>query len=251
MNRNIACALGAVFLVAIAGPAKTDGLHIFDATLAETKGPTPDISTTQMRRILAESSAIVLDSRPRAEFDAGHIPGAHVIEGPAEKRIASIERLLNGNKNAPLVLYCNGPYCQASRRLADELVASGFNNVKRYQLGMPVWRALGGPTVIELAGIKRIFDVDRTAVFIDARPAVEFARGSLRGARSLPIADLGPGKLKKLPLPLDDFNRRIILFGRDGTQARKLADLLSKRPWHNVAYYPGTFETLAAALSAK
>ncbi|HEU5017822.1 MAG TPA: rhodanese-like domain-containing protein [Pseudolabrys sp.] len=251
MIRNIACALGAAFMLAVAGPAKTDSLHILDATLVETTSPAPDISTRTMRRIVADGSAIVLDSRPRAEFDAGHIPGARVTEGSGKQRLAAIEHLLNGNKNAPLVLYCNGPYCQASRRLAGELVHSGFSNVKRYQLGIPVWRALGGPTVIELAGIKRIFSADRTAVFIDARPPAEFARGSLRNARSLPVDDLASGKLKKLPLPLDDFNRRVVLFGRDGTQARKLADLLSKRPWHNVAYYPGTFESLAAALGKK
>jgi rhodanese-related sulfurtransferase len=251
MIRNITCALGAAFILAVASPAKTDGLHILDSTLAETKSPVPDISTAQMRRILADGSAIVIDSRPRAEFDAGHIPGAHVIEESGKQRIVAIERLLNGNTNAPLVLYCNGPYCRASRRLADELVAAGFSNVKRYQLGMPIWRALGGPTVVELAGITRIFDVDRTAVFIDARPAAEFAKGSIRTSRNLPVDDLASGKLKKLPLPLDDFNRRIVLFGRDGAQARKLADLLSKRPWHNVAYYPGAFETLAAALGEK
>src|SRR5690348_10665299 len=141
MIRNIACALSAALMLAAAGPATADGTHILDATLAE-KSPTPDISTAQMRRILADGSAVVLDSRPRAEFDAGHIPGAHVVNGSGEQRMAAIERLLNGNKSAPLVLYCNGPYCKASRRLAKELVNSGFNNVKRYQLGMPVWRAL-------------------------------------------------------------------------------------------------------------
>jgi len=244
MIRNIACALSAAFMLAVAGPAGADSIHILDATLGE-KSPTPDISTTQMRHILADGSGVVLDSRPRAEFNAGHLPGAQVVEGAGEQRTTAIGRL---NKSAPLVLYCNGPYCKASRRLAGELIASGFKNVKRYQLGIPVWRALGGPTVIELAGIKRIFDADRTAVYIDARPAAEFVKGSLRGARSLPIDDLTSGKLKKLPLPLDDFNRRIVLFGRDGTQARKPADLLSKRPWHNVAYYPGSFESLTAAL---
>lgn len=52
-------------------------------------------------------------------------------------------------------------------------------------------------------------------------------------------------------MPLDDFDTRIVLFGRDARQAKALADVLSKRPWHNVAYYPGTFEELLAALSAK
>jgi rhodanese-related sulfurtransferase len=248
MNRTIACALGAAFLLAVAGPAKSDGLHILDATLGESKSPAPDISTAEMRRIVAEGSAIVIDTRPHVQFDAGHIPQAHVVGGSHEQRMAAVERLLNGNKNGPLVLYCNGPYCKASKRFADELIGSGFNNVKRYQLGMPVWRALGGPTVVELAGIKRIFDADRTAVYIDARPAAEFAKGSLRDARSLPVDELASGKLKKLPLPLDDFNRRVVLFGRDGAQARKLADILSKRPWHNVAYYSGRYEELAAAL---
>jgi hypothetical protein len=39
-----------------------------------------------------------------------------------------------------------------------------------------------------------------------------------------------------------------VLFGRDFTQARILADALSTRPWHNVTYFPGTFETLRTAI---
>lgn len=39
--------------------------------------------------------------------------------------------------------------------------------------------------------------------------------------------------------------------GRDGAQARKLAEAMSTRPWHNVAYFPGTFAALAAALEGK
>jgi hypothetical protein len=59
---------------------------------------------------------------------------------------------------------------------------------------------------------------------------------------------LAGGGLKKAPLPEDDFNRRIILFGKDAAEARQLADAMRERPWHNVAYYPGTFESLAAAI---
>jgi rhodanese-related sulfurtransferase len=120
-----------------------------------------EVSTEELRRILADGTAIVIDARPRAEFDAGHIPGARVVDEPSDDQIAAVERLTKGNKGAALVVYCNGPYCQASRRLADRLVAAGFTNVRRYQLGMPVWRALGGPTVIELNGIVRIFKADR------------------------------------------------------------------------------------------
>jgi rhodanese-related sulfurtransferase len=138
------------------------------------------------------------------------------------------------------------------------LVAAGFTNVRRYQLGMPVWRALGGPTEIELDGILRIFQADKTAVFIDARPAEDFAKGSLPGSRNLTVESLDAtlrqmmsGKLTNPPLPLDDFNRRIVLFGRDGTQVIGLANAMSKRPWYNVAYFPGSYQALAAGLQQR
>ena len=160
-----------------------------------------------------------------------------------------LEQLVGGDKSKALVLYCNTPYCQASRRMSVQLLDAGFTNVRRYQLGMPIWRALGGPTEVELEGVVRIFKYDQTAVFLDARSAAEFAKGSLPGAYNLPLE--AAADVKGSPMPLDDFNTRIVLFGRDATQARALADALSKRPWHNVAYFPGSFEKISAALIAK
>ena len=242
----------AVATVALAASnASAEVASIYQATLAEPNQNTREVSTDEVRRILADGSAIVLDTRTRAEFDAGHIPGARSLDAPPSAQVAAVERLVNGNKSSALVLYCNGPYCQASRRLAEQLVAAGFNDVRRYQLGIPIWRALGGPTEIELDGIMRVFKADQTAVFLDARSSDEFAKGSLPGAHNVPADDLAAGKLKKIPLPEDDFNRRIVLFGRDATQAHKLSEVLSKRPWHNVAYFPGSFEALAGAVRAK
>lgn len=129
---------------------------------------TREVSTDQIRRFLADGSAVVIDARTRSEYVAGHIPGALNFDVTPEQVPAALERLLNGDKGRVLVLYCNGPYCQASRRLGEHLVAAGFTRVRRYQLGMPIWRALGGPTEIELEGIVRIYQHDRTAVFIDA-----------------------------------------------------------------------------------
>ena len=209
------------------------------------------MSTQQLRHILQDHSAIIIDSRTHAEFDAGHIEGAHVLDVAASEQIAAINKLVGGDKSKAIVLYCNGPFCRASKRLGDMLADAGFTNVRRYQLGMPVWRALGGPTVVELNGVTRIYKVDLTAVFIDARSADDFHKGSIAGAVNMPVDDVASGKLKKLPMPLDDFNRRVILFGTDMSQARKLALILSKRPWHNVAYYDGSFDTLKTSLKDK
>ncbi len=96
-----------------------------------------------------------------------------------------------------------------------------------------------------------VYSADKTSVFLDVRSFGEFADKSLLRAVSVPLDDVVSGKLAKIPLPEDDFNRRIILFGRDPAQARRFADLLSKRPWHNVSYYAGSTDELLKTLGTK
>lgn len=231
--------------------AVAEGGSIYQATLAETNQRTQEVNTEQVRSILTGGGATIVDTRPRAEYVAGHIPGAALLDGPPSAHVSAVERLVNGDKTKALVLYCNGPFCQASRRLSDRLVDAGFTNVRRYQLGLPIWRALGGPTEVELEGVVRIFGIDQTVVYFDARSAEEFSKGSIPGAHNVPVDQLASDALARAPLPKDDFNTRIVLFGRDSVQARELATALSKLPWHNIAYFPGSFEVLAAAIKSK
>jgi rhodanese-related sulfurtransferase len=252
MRSAICIAVSVVFAqAAVFAPAQAEPLSIYQATLAEPGQKTQEITTEDMRTILAQKSAVVIDTRTHAEFDAGHIPDAQVLGVPPTEALLAVARLVDGNKNKAIVLYCNGPFCQASRRLGDQLAAGGFTNVRRYQLGMPIWRALGGPVVIEIGGIGRIIDADHTAIFLDGRAATDFARGSVRGAHNVPADELAAGTLKKLPLPEDDFNRRVILFAQDSAQARKMADALSTRPWHNVAYFSGPADQVIALSTRK
>src|ERR1700756_4331730 len=145
---------------------------IFTATLAETNAKTPEVSTQDLREILAARSATVLDARPRAEYAVSHIPGAlNVSAKPGVPMssyvsdVAEIGRLVHDRKDAPLILYCNGPFCGKSKKLSEGLVAREYATVRRYQLGIPVWRALGGVTQIEPDAIGRVVRDDRTAVF--------------------------------------------------------------------------------------
>jgi rhodanese-related sulfurtransferase len=243
--------LSALVLAAPGGAAAGETISIYRSTLAESGAKTAEINTDDMRKILAQGSAVVIDTRSRLEFDAGHIPGARSLDVPSSGQVAEVERTVGGDRSKALVLYCNGPFCRASRRLADSLHAAGFTNVRRYQLGLPIWRALGGPTAVELGGIQRVFKRDQTAVFIDARPTEEFDLGSLPGARNAPVDKVVSGELKKIDLPEDDFNRRIILFGHDGSQAARLARFMSKRPWHNVSYYNGSFDLLMKSVAGR
>jgi rhodanese-related sulfurtransferase len=220
--------------------------RLLGATIGETGQKTPEVSTEYVRKIVSDGSSLLIDTRPRAEFVNGHIPTAHNPNGSPSDVAREVEALAGGNKNKELVLYCNGPFCQASRRMADQLLEAGFTNVRRYQLGMPVWRALGGPTQLELDGAVRIHKNDQTAIFLDGRSADDFAKGSLSRAQNLTAAQALTVQGK--PMPLDDFNNRIVAFGRDASEAKALADALSKRPWHNVAFVAANFSDLSTAI---
>jgi rhodanese-related sulfurtransferase len=155
------------------------------------------------------------------------------------------------------VLYCNGPFCGKSKRLADELLAAGYTEVRRYQLGIPVWRALGGVTVIEPDGLRHAVAEDRTAVLIDVRELDAFRAGSLPNAKNIPRSlvlegkDVGEVKRAKDDgrLPMEDHNTRVIVFGSDPGMARSVAEALAREAFHNVAYFAGTFAEAQAAAS--
>ena len=128
--------------------------------------------------------------------------------------------------------------------------------MRRYQLGIPVWRALVGLTEIELEAVQHVLRSDRTAVFLDARSEEEFREATLPGARNIPQSAVQPGKdvgeVRKAKddgrLPMEDHNTRIVVFGRDGAQARALAEAIAREAFHNVAYFPGTFDALRSAV---
>jgi len=236
---------------------------ISTATLAEPGAKTPEVSTQELRDILASHAATVLDSRPRAEYAVSHIPGAlNVSAKPGVpissyvSDVAEIGRLVQNRKDTPLVLYCNGPFCGKSKRLAEELVTANYTSVRRYQLGIPVWRALGGVTVIEPDALGRVFRDDHTAVFIDVRSPEEFAKGSVQGAKSIPrplvLQGKDVGELKKAKddgrLPMTDHNTRIIVFADSPEDARFVADQIAREAFHNVSYFPAPVRDLQASI---
>ena len=205
----------------------------------------------------------MLDARPFLEYTVSHIPGAHnVAAKPGVSKsmyvsdVAEIGRLVNGEKTTPLVLYCNGPFCGKSKRLAEELLAAGYTNIRRYQLGIPVWRALGGVCEIELDGLRRVLAQDRTAVVLDVRSAEEFRKETLPGARNIPRSlvlegkDVGEVKNAKDDgrLPMDDHNTRVIVVADNPGDARFVAEAVAREAFHNVSYFGGTLNEARSAI---
>jgi len=218
-----------------------------------------------LQQILKDQSAVVLDTRPYGEWSVSHIPGAlNVAQKPGvpmalyTSDVAEIGRLIGGDKSQPLVLYCNGPFCGKSKRVAKELLEAEYTNVSRYQLGAPGWRTLVGVMEIEPDGIRYVLANDRTAVWIDSRDAAEYQEGSIPSARNLPHSGVLPGKdvgevfaaKNDGRLPMEDHNTRIIVFGEDSKQAREVAEALAREAFHNVTYFAGSYEAFAALIEA-
>src|SRR5215510_16458437 len=114
----------AVATLVVGSPAPAQS--ILQATIGEQNQKTAEVSTAEVRRILADGSAILLDTRKRAEYVAGHIAGAKNVApapgAPAAEYITEVEKLVGGDKGKALVLYCNGPNCQASKQLSEQLL---------------------------------------------------------------------------------------------------------------------------------
>jgi rhodanese-related sulfurtransferase len=215
---------------------------VFQTTLEEPDQLTPEITTEQLLAILAARSEPVFDVRTAKEYAIAHIPGTINIY---EKEVARIAELYP-KKDTAMVLYCNGPSCGKSKRTSEQLVALGYTNVRRYQLGLPVWRALSQTVQTDMAGLAYVYAGDKTSVFVDARSRAEFATATIPGAVSVQAGEATAAN-DDGRLPFQDKGTRIVVFANSPEQARVVAAEVAKKAYWNSSYFGGTFMDLVAA----
>jgi len=229
---------------------KTSSCLIQGGTLGETDQSTREISTEELEGLMNQRGAVLIDARPYEEYAMSHIPGAvNLSPKPGlpmseyTSDVAELGKLLGVKRSSLLVVYCNGPYCGKSKRFAADLLKAGYTNVIRYQLGIPVWRALGHPAQARPEGIWTALDKDRTAVFIDARDPAAFAAGTFPGARNVRADEVTRAK-DDGRLPMLDHNTRIFVVGSDAHEASVAAEAIAHNAFQNVSYYAGPIATL-------
>jgi len=81
----------------------------------------------------------VLDVRPSAEHEAGHLPGARSV--PITELAEHMRSL---PKDREIVAYCRGPYCVYAIEAVKQLQEAGFV-AHRLDVGVPRWRERGLP----------------------------------------------------------------------------------------------------------
>jgi rhodanese-related sulfurtransferase len=215
---------------------------VFQTTLEEPGQLTPEITTEELLSILATKSMPVFDVRTAREYAIAHIPGTINVFELEVERIAT----LYPDRSQPMVLYCNGPSCGKSKRTSEQLVALGYTNVRRYQLGMPVWRALSQTVQTDLPGADYIYRGDRTAVWVDARTPAEHAVETVTGAVNIQKGEATAAN-DDGRLPFTDKGTRVVVFGNTVDQARVVAAEIAKKAYWNSSYFGGTFNDLLVA----
>jgi rhodanese-related sulfurtransferase len=112
--------------------------RLADAYLGEREVPDA-VAHEELSRRLHEEGTVVIDVRPRLEYEAGHIRRAWCI--PLTELDEALWTL---PKNVEVVAYCRGPYCVYADEAVRRLRAAGYR-ARRLQDGYPEWRRHGLP----------------------------------------------------------------------------------------------------------
>jgi rhodanese-related sulfurtransferase/DNA-binding transcriptional ArsR family regulator len=97
------------------------------------------VSRDELAAKVASGEAIVLDVRPREEYEAGHVAGARSIP------LAELEaRLAELPADQEIIAYCRGPYCVFAPSAVELLRRQGYH-ARRLVDGFPGWRLAGLP----------------------------------------------------------------------------------------------------------
>jgi rhodanese-related sulfurtransferase len=222
-------------------PAPKAKQSVFQSTLDTHPQPTPELSTEEFKAFLAGKSGVVLDARPKLEFELAHIPGSISIEDTGLLRI--VQTL--PTPTTAIVIYSDGPFSDRAKLRAEELLSMGYTNVSRYQLGFAVWRALGNTAETSLDGFRRIF-YGNTAVFVDARSRAEYSAGTIPAAETVRAGEVSSAR-KDHRLQYHDHATRIVVFGNSVLEARTVAEEIARNAYPNSSFFNGTYQDLKRA----
>lgn len=99
------------------------------------------VTMRQVKRLLNEGRALLIDARNADEYKKGYIKGA--VNIPFMEIENYFEELLKIPQDTLIVVYCNNPECPLGHRLMEFMLQVGFISVYIYEEGWDEWKAAG------------------------------------------------------------------------------------------------------------
>lgn len=99
-------------------------------------------NSIDMKKIVEDNSALIIDARLEEIFIKGHIPGARSIP------LSQFDELIGNFYEAvsmeqKIIIYCSGRECTDSHTLAQKLSEAGYENIKVFAGGFIEWEQEG------------------------------------------------------------------------------------------------------------
>jgi rhodanese-related sulfurtransferase len=136
--------IAAVFNAYRQDALKWSGVGRLPAGYAQESGAFETITMDNALSRYEEGKILFIDARDSSAFLSGHLPGAYNV--PPEKARSSLEHLERASLSGKaLVIYCEGPGCDLSFRLASALARQGISGIGILPAGWAGWYEAGFP----------------------------------------------------------------------------------------------------------
>ncbi|WP_460571711.1 MBL fold metallo-hydrolase [Flaviaesturariibacter terrae] len=187
----------------------------------------------------SEAGALVLDTRPAAEFTQGFVPGS-VFVG-LEGRFAEWAGSLLSYEGEMILVTEPGKEREALVRLARV----GFQNMIGYlEGGFDAWKKSGEAIdmIIDVEPDELAMDLpfDENLVVVDVRKPAEFAEGHVKDALSLPLNDM----IDPLHLARFEEEQNLYVHCQGGYRSVIAASLLKRQGIHNLRNVVGGWNAI-------
>jgi rhodanese-related sulfurtransferase len=108
-------------------------------TVSVFAGEFPDVSVTQVQKMVESKKAVLIDVNGSESYAKGHVPGALDYAAIKDKLADALPK----DKNTPIVAYCGGPKCKAYQAAATAAEKLGYKNIKHMSAGISGWKEAG------------------------------------------------------------------------------------------------------------